>query len=107
MLLSNADTPVRSCGVWFFVELPQTRHRSQSPQFVKCSSENKLFFFSAVKKKKPSLLAPLLPLGFIMIYQVDAAYGTLAYRMRGKTARRRRKYLREIAKSATIQASKG
>lgn len=45
-------------------------------------------------------MAPLLPLGFIMIYQVDVAYGTLVYRTRGKTARRRRKYLRKIAKLA-------
>lgn len=45
-------------------------------------------------------MAPLLPLGFIMVYQVDAAYGTLVCRMRGKTARRRQKYLREIAKLA-------
>lgn len=28
-------------------------------------------------------MAPLLPLGFIMAYQVDAAYGTLTHRMRG------------------------
>lgn len=28
-------------------------------------------------------MAPLLPLGFILVYQVDAAYGTLMRRMRG------------------------
>ncbi|CAF93165.1 unnamed protein product, partial [Tetraodon nigroviridis] len=38
----------------------------------------------AIKKKKPFLVAPLLPLGFILVYQVDAAYGTLVYRMRGE-----------------------
>lgn len=53
------------------------------------------------------LVAPLLPLGFIAIYQVDAAYGTLVYRMRGKTARRRGKYLRKMTNLAAIQACEG
>uniref|UniRef100_A0A3B4X5M3 Plasminogen receptor with a C-terminal lysine n=1 Tax=Seriola lalandi dorsalis TaxID=1841481 RepID=A0A3B4X5M3_SERLL len=38
----------------------------------------------AVKRKKPVLLAPIVPLGFIFAYQMDSAYGTLIYRMRGK-----------------------
>lgn len=52
--------------------------------------EFKMFFvslllFSAVKGKKPGLLAPVIPLGFVFAYQMDSAYGTLIYRMRGKT----------------------
>lgn len=38
----------------------------------------------AVKRRKPSLLAPIIPLGFILTYQIDSAYGTLVYRMRGE-----------------------
>ncbi|KAM4527754.1 plasminogen receptor (KT) isoform 1-T2 [Odontesthes bonariensis] len=38
----------------------------------------------AIKRKKPSLLAPIVPLGFILTYQMDSAYGTLNYRMRGE-----------------------
>ncbi|XP_003965614.1 plasminogen receptor (KT) isoform X1 [Takifugu rubripes] len=38
----------------------------------------------AMKRKRPILVAPLLPLGFILIYQVDAAYGTLMHRVRGE-----------------------
>ncbi|XP_028273103.1 plasminogen receptor (KT) [Parambassis ranga] len=38
----------------------------------------------AMKKKKPALLAPIVPLGFIFAYQMDSAYGTLIYRMRGE-----------------------
>ncbi|KAK5851919.1 hypothetical protein PBY51_023432 [Eleginops maclovinus] len=38
----------------------------------------------AIKRKKPFLLAPIVPLGFIMAYQVDSAYGTLIYRVRGE-----------------------
>ncbi|XP_042250218.1 plasminogen receptor (KT) isoform X5 [Thunnus maccoyii] len=37
----------------------------------------------AIKRKKPVLLAPIVPLGFIFAYQMDSAYGTLIYRMRG------------------------
>lgn len=37
----------------------------------------------AMKKKRPGLLAPVVPLTFIMVYQVDSAYGTLIHRMRG------------------------
>ncbi|XP_051533647.1 plasminogen receptor (KT) [Myxocyprinus asiaticus] len=36
----------------------------------------------AVKKRKPALLAPVVPLSFILAYQMDAAYGTLIHRMR-------------------------
>ncbi|AWP15139.1 putative plasminogen receptor (KT) isoform 5 [Scophthalmus maximus] len=38
----------------------------------------------AVKKRKPALLAPIVPLSFIFAYQMDSAYGTLIYRMRGE-----------------------
>ncbi|XP_019937227.1 plasminogen receptor (KT) [Paralichthys olivaceus] len=38
----------------------------------------------AVKRKRPGLLAPIVPLSFIMVYQMDSAYGTLIYRMRGE-----------------------
>lgn len=36
----------------------------------------------AMKRKRPALMAPLVPLGFIFAYQMDSAYGTLIYRMR-------------------------
>ncbi|XP_038590398.1 plasminogen receptor (KT) [Micropterus salmoides] len=36
----------------------------------------------AVKRKRPALLAPIFPLGFIFAYQMDSAYGTLINRMR-------------------------
>ncbi|XP_034056463.1 plasminogen receptor (KT) isoform X2 [Gymnodraco acuticeps] len=39
---------------------------------------------SAIKRRKPFLLAPIVPLGFIMAYQVDSSYGTLIYRVRGE-----------------------
>ncbi|XP_062867488.1 plasminogen receptor (KT) isoform X2 [Trichomycterus rosablanca] len=38
----------------------------------------------AVKRRKPLLFAPLVPLSFIMAYQVDMAYGSLIHRMRGE-----------------------
>ncbi|XP_058473763.1 plasminogen receptor (KT) [Solea solea] len=38
----------------------------------------------AVKRKNPSLLAPIYPLSFILAYQIDSAYGTLIHRMRGE-----------------------
>ncbi|XP_070780855.1 plasminogen receptor (KT) [Enoplosus armatus] len=38
----------------------------------------------AIKRKRPLLLVPIFPLGFIFAYQVDSAYGTLIYRMRGE-----------------------
>ncbi|XP_034402229.1 plasminogen receptor (KT) [Cyclopterus lumpus] len=38
----------------------------------------------ALKIKKPILLAPIVPLSFILAYQMDSAYGTLIYRMRGE-----------------------
>ncbi|KAM3600436.1 uncharacterized protein V6R79_023545 [Siganus canaliculatus] len=39
----------------------------------------------AVKRKKPALLAPVIPLSFVLAYQMDSAYGTLLNRMKGKT----------------------
>ncbi|XP_070845706.1 plasminogen receptor (KT) [Chaetodon trifascialis] len=38
----------------------------------------------AIKRKKPLLLVPILPLSFILAFQMDSAYGTLIYRMRGE-----------------------
>ncbi|XP_031711342.1 plasminogen receptor (KT) [Anarrhichthys ocellatus] len=38
----------------------------------------------ALKRKKPLLLAPVVPLSFILAYQMDSAYGTLIYRLRGE-----------------------
>lgn len=38
----------------------------------------------AIKRKNPSMLAPIIPLSFIFAYQMDSAYGTLIYRMRGE-----------------------
>ncbi|XP_027880902.1 plasminogen receptor (KT) [Xiphophorus couchianus] len=38
----------------------------------------------AIKRKNPGMLAPIIPLGFIFAYQMDSAYGTLIYRMRGE-----------------------
>uniref|UniRef100_A0A8C7JUQ3 Plasminogen receptor, C-terminal lysine transmembrane protein n=1 Tax=Oncorhynchus kisutch TaxID=8019 RepID=A0A8C7JUQ3_ONCKI len=38
----------------------------------------------AIKKKKPVLFAPVVPLSFVLAYQMDMGYGTLIYRMRGK-----------------------
>lgn len=38
----------------------------------------------AIKGKKPALIAPLVPLGFVFTYQMDSAYGTLIHRMRGE-----------------------
>lgn len=38
----------------------------------------------AIKAKKPALLAPVVPLGFVLAYQMDMAYGTLGNRMRGE-----------------------
>lgn len=38
----------------------------------------------AIKRRKPFLLAPIVPLSFIFVYQMDSAYGTLIYRMRGE-----------------------
>ncbi|KAM8827818.1 plasminogen receptor (KT) [Spinachia spinachia] len=38
----------------------------------------------ALKRRNPSLLAPIIPLSFILAFQVDSAYGTLVYRMRGE-----------------------
>ncbi|XP_029940313.1 plasminogen receptor (KT) [Salarias fasciatus] len=38
----------------------------------------------AIKKKRPALFAPIIPLSFIMVYQMDSGYGTLIHRMRGE-----------------------
>ncbi|XP_067106727.1 plasminogen receptor (KT) [Osmerus mordax] len=38
----------------------------------------------AIKQKRPAFLAPLVPLSFVLAYQMDMAYGTLGYRMRGE-----------------------
>ncbi|XP_076019667.1 plasminogen receptor (KT) [Genypterus blacodes] len=38
----------------------------------------------ALRNRKPQMLAPLVPLSFILAYQMDSAYGTLAYRIRGE-----------------------
>nr|XP_046231738.1 plasminogen receptor (KT) [Scatophagus argus] len=38
----------------------------------------------AIKRKRPFLLGPIIPLSFILAYQMDSAYGTLVYRMRGE-----------------------
>lgn len=43
-----------------------------------------LFILRAIKRKNPGMLAPIVPLGFIFAYQMDSAYGTLIYRMRGE-----------------------
>ncbi|XP_037547680.1 plasminogen receptor (KT) [Nematolebias whitei] len=36
----------------------------------------------AVKRKKPGMLLPIIPLGFVLAYQMDSAYGTMIFRMR-------------------------
>ncbi|XP_034048039.1 plasminogen receptor (KT) [Thalassophryne amazonica] len=36
----------------------------------------------AIKRRKPVMMSPLVPLSFIFAYQLDSAYGTLIYRMR-------------------------
>uniref|UniRef100_G3PZA1 Plasminogen receptor, C-terminal lysine transmembrane protein n=1 Tax=Gasterosteus aculeatus TaxID=69293 RepID=G3PZA1_GASAC len=38
----------------------------------------------ALKRRNPSLLAPIIPLSFILAFQMDSAYGTLIHRMRGE-----------------------
>ncbi|XP_004457454.1 plasminogen receptor (KT) [Dasypus novemcinctus] len=38
----------------------------------------------AIKKKKPAILFPIVPLGFIFTYQCDLGYGTLLQRMKGE-----------------------
>ncbi|XP_077331165.1 plasminogen receptor (KT) [Lithobates pipiens] len=37
----------------------------------------------AIKRKKPALFVPLIPLGLVGAYQYDMAYGTLIQRMKG------------------------
>ncbi|KAM6290182.1 plasminogen receptor (KT) [Aegotheles albertisi] len=38
----------------------------------------------AIKKKKPAVLLPIIPLSFIFAYQYDMGYGTLLQRMKGE-----------------------
>ncbi|KAK9954843.1 hypothetical protein ABG768_014762 [Culter alburnus] len=38
----------------------------------------------AVKKRKAALLAPVIPLSFILAYQMDMAYGSLIHRVRAE-----------------------
>ncbi|KAM9841165.1 plasminogen receptor (KT) [Aulostomus maculatus] len=38
----------------------------------------------AIKRRKPALMAPIVPLSFVLAYQMDSAYGTLIYRIRGE-----------------------
>ncbi|XP_076849131.1 plasminogen receptor (KT) [Brachyhypopomus gauderio] len=38
----------------------------------------------AVKRRKPALFTPVVPLSFILAYQLDMAYGTMVYRVRGE-----------------------
>ncbi|XP_053505600.1 plasminogen receptor (KT) [Ictalurus furcatus] len=36
----------------------------------------------AIKRRKPGLFAPLVPLSFILVYQMDMAYGSYVHRVR-------------------------
>ncbi|KAB0358333.1 hypothetical protein FD755_019781 [Muntiacus reevesi] len=38
----------------------------------------------AIKGKKPVLIFPMVPLGFVLAYQYDMGYGTLIHRMKGE-----------------------
>ncbi|XP_047228315.1 plasminogen receptor (KT) [Girardinichthys multiradiatus] len=38
----------------------------------------------AIKSRKVGMMAPIVPLSIILAYQMDNAYGTLIYRMRGE-----------------------
>ncbi|XP_043836477.1 plasminogen receptor (KT) [Dromiciops gliroides] len=38
----------------------------------------------AIKKKKPGLFLPVIPLSFVLAYQYDMGYGTLLQRMKGE-----------------------
>ncbi|XP_039506192.1 plasminogen receptor (KT) isoform X3 [Pimephales promelas] len=40
-------------------------------------------FLKAVRQRRAVLLAPVVPLSFILAYQMDMAYGSLIHRMRG------------------------
>ncbi|XP_061589396.1 plasminogen receptor (KT) [Cololabis saira] len=73
----------------------QMRERQMAMQFAWSREFVKYFgsFFivttvgltvGAIKRKKPELLAPIVPLGFILAFQLDTAYGTLVQRMRGE-----------------------
>ncbi|XP_036391093.1 plasminogen receptor (KT) [Megalops cyprinoides] len=42
------------------------------------------FTVGAVRKRRPGLFTPVIPLSFILAYQVDMAYGTLMHRIRGQ-----------------------
>ncbi|XP_061553517.1 plasminogen receptor (KT) [Phycodurus eques] len=73
----------------------QMRERQMAMQIARSREFIKYFgtFFAvaftgltvgALKRKKPALLAPILPLSFIFAYQMDGAYGTLIHRVRGE-----------------------
>ncbi|KAG9335828.1 hypothetical protein JZ751_003660 [Albula glossodonta] len=38
----------------------------------------------ALRRKRPGLFAPVVPLSFILAYQLDLAYGTLMQRIKGE-----------------------
>ncbi|XP_056097634.1 plasminogen receptor (KT) isoform X2 [Rhinichthys klamathensis goyatoka] len=41
-------------------------------------------FLKAVRQRRAVLLAPVVPLSFILAYQMDVAYGSLIHRMRAE-----------------------
>ena len=43
------------------------------------------YWIRAIKGKKPVLIFPMVPLGFVLAYQYDMGYGTLIHRMKGKS----------------------
>lgn len=51
--------------------------------FALVSKRLKYISYSLVKKGKPVLLAPLLPLSFALAYLADLAYGNKIHRIRG------------------------
>ncbi|KAM9451738.1 plasminogen receptor (KT) [Clarias gariepinus] len=38
----------------------------------------------AIKRGRPGLFVPVVPLSFILVYQMDMAYGSFIHRMRGE-----------------------
>lgn len=38
----------------------------------------------ALRRKRPGMFVPLVPLSFILVYQIDMAYGTLMRRMKAE-----------------------
>ncbi|KAJ8402942.1 hypothetical protein AAFF_G00362560 [Aldrovandia affinis] len=38
----------------------------------------------ALRRKRPGLFVPLVPLSFILAYQIDLAYGSLMHRIKGE-----------------------